>query len=219
MSQTDTLSATPRFSVSTALLNPSWYVAGGPALGLGLALILLGGLIGSFGSTHFDGVLDYHTGRPAPLWLFLAEGVIDWLALAVLLYTAGRMLSRSHHLRAIDVFGTQALARAPYLLVALTTLLPGYQRSIARSIENLRQIAAGNAGSITSMSGNSIDFSVFLAVGLFNLVMLIWMVALMYRAYANSCNLKGTRAVVSFIAAVLVAEIISKVAVIALVPR
>jgi len=129
------------------------------------------------------------------------------------------MLSRSHHLRAIDVFGTQALARAPYLLVALTTLLPGYQRSVARSIENLRQIAAGNTGSITSISANSIDFSVFLAVSLFNLVMLIWMVALMYRAYANACNIKGTRAVVSFIAAVLIAEIISKVAVIALLPR
>jgi hypothetical protein len=34
-------------------------------------------IIGWFGKTHFDGVLDVHTGREAPLWLFIAEGVFE----------------------------------------------------------------------------------------------------------------------------------------------
>jgi hypothetical protein len=39
----------------------------------------------------------------------------------------------------------------------------------------------------------------------------IWMIALMYNAYTVSCHLKGARAVISFIVALLVAEIVSKV--------
>jgi len=37
------------------------------------------------------------------------------------------------------------------------------------------------------------------------------MIALMYKAYSVSCNLKGTKAVISFIGALIIAEIISKI--------
>jgi len=40
---------------------------------------------------------------------------------------------------------------------------------------------------------------------------IVWMIALMYNAYSVSCHLKGSRAVVSFIGALLVTEIISQV--------
>jgi hypothetical protein len=39
------------------------------------------------------------------------------------------------------------------------------------------------------------------------------MVALMYRAYAYSCNLKGARAIASFIVVLIVAEFLSKIGV------
>ena len=51
------------------------------------------------------------------------------------------------------------------------------------------------------------------------LVALIWMIYLMYRAFSVSCNLKGGKAVVLFIAALIAAEVISKIAVIALNAR
>ena len=38
---------------TSLLVNPSVYLAGAPALGLGLAAILLAGLIGSLGNIHF----------------------------------------------------------------------------------------------------------------------------------------------------------------------
>ena len=73
----------------TLLFNPFFYVAGGKALGIGLAAILLAGLVGALGNTHFDGVLDTHTGAHAPLWFFLAEGIIDWLCLGAVLLVFG----------------------------------------------------------------------------------------------------------------------------------
>ena len=52
------------------LFNPFTYIAGWQSLFIGLAAIILAGGIGSISSTHFDGVLDTHTGRPAPLWFY-----------------------------------------------------------------------------------------------------------------------------------------------------
>jgi hypothetical protein len=134
--------------------------------------------------------------------------------LALPLYLAGRLLSRSRGLRALDVFGTQALARAPYLLAALATLLPGYQRTNHTLLQILPQLVMSQNGTSSAMevlAKNPADFAVFLAVVLFGLLMLIWMVALMVRAYAFSCNLKGPRAVVSFIVVLLIGEVISKI--------
>jgi hypothetical protein len=71
-------------SLSQWLFNPFRFVAGSEAILAGLIIILAAAMIGSFGKTHFDGVLDVHTGMPAPLWLFIAEGVIDWLSMVLL---------------------------------------------------------------------------------------------------------------------------------------
>ncbi len=44
------------------------------------------------------------------------------------------------------------------------------------------------------------------------LVMLVWMVVLMYRAYSVSCNLKGLMTIVTFIISLIGAEIMVKMA-------
>jgi hypothetical protein len=47
-------------------------------------------------------------------------------------------------------------------------------------------------------------------------IMVVWTAALMYRAYAVSCNIKGARAVVTFIVSLIGAEVLSKVAILSL---
>jgi len=96
--------------LTTTLFNPFVYIAGAQALGLGLGAILLAGLIGSLSNTHFDGVLDTHTGLHVPLWVFLAEGLADWLCLSLVLLIFGKIISNTAF-RTIDLLGTQALAR------------------------------------------------------------------------------------------------------------
>ncbi|MFW6162505.1 MAG: hypothetical protein ACODAJ_07020 [Planctomycetota bacterium] len=193
-----------RRGLRTWLFNPFRYVAGGPALGMGLILIAAAGLIGSASTTHFDGVLDVHTGAEAPLWWFMAEGFVAWLALAVPLWVAGKVLSKSH-VRAVDVFGTQALARAPSLVTAAAALLPGYRRYALRVAALFTKAAPG--GQV-----QAIDPVVFAFVMVVILGTLVWMVALMYRGFAVACNLRGGKAVVGFIVAAVVGEVLSKVA-------
>lgn len=202
--------------VSTILFNPSYYLAGGASLLIGIAVLLLSGLVGWLAHTHFDGVLDIHTGREAPLWIHLGEGLVDWVAMGLLLYIAGRVLSASK-VRAVDVFGTQAIARFPYLVAAVATLTPAFQRQGAAMVDMAERVRGGESATAVAMSsmGQQVpgDLLVFLAIVVFNLLMLVWMVALMYRAYACTCNLKGARAIVSFIVVLIVAEILSKIGV------
>jgi hypothetical protein len=191
------------------LFNPFRFIAGFKALLLGLAIILISGLVGSFSNTHFDGVLDVHTGAAAPMWFFLAEGLIDWICPAVPLFLFGLIVSQSSF-RTIDVLGTQALARWPYLIAALAMLPNANKRVLAYLMSKLIQTAPAAAI-------NPADVLVFGFAMIVVLLMTIWMVALMYRAYAVSCNIKGAMAVATFIVGLIAAEAISKFAMFLLV--
>lgn len=189
-------------NVGTWLFSPFTRIAGWTALVLGVGAILAAGLIGSVSKTHFDGVLDTHSGLAAPLWVFLAEGLINWLCLAVVLWLAGRLAGKSSF-RALDLFATQALARWPTLFIALATLLPGYQRFGA---ELMRQYGLAAEGAAPQAA----DAAAFGFAVVVMLVVIVWMVALMYRSYRFVCNLPLGRAVTTFIVGLLIAEVASK---------
>ena len=193
--------------ISRWLFNPFYYVAGAKALGLGLLVLILTGMFGFWGKIRFDGLLDFHMGLPPlPIWGNIAETLFSWLLLSILLFFAGKMISKSRP-RLIDVFGTQALARLPYLLVSLTALMPGANRFT-------NELLTGRA----SWDQFSPDMAVFLFVAIFGLVMMAWMIALMYRAFAVSCNVSGKVAILVFIVALAVGEIISKVIILRMLP-
>jgi hypothetical protein len=191
----------PQNKSITLLFNPFFYIAGFQALGLGLGAIFLAGLIGSCGHTHFDGVLDMHIGAPAQLWFFLAEGIIDWLCLGVVLWICGKIISQSAF-RAVDLFGTQALARWPAIVMSMLVLPKAFQRFCDELMAQLRQ------GKFDINRGDAI---VFFALVIALIPFLCWMVALMYKSFSVSCNVKGGKAIGTFIAGLLVAEILSKV--------
>jgi len=184
------------------LFNPFRFVAGYKALLLGLGAILISGFVGSFSNTHFDGVLDVHIGLEGPLWFFLAEGLINWICVVIPLFFFGLIVSRSSF-RMIDVFGTQALARLPYLIAALAMLPDANRRSGMYLMSKLTPAAA-------TVPINYTDMLIFASAVILTILMAIWMVALMYRAYAVSCNIKGAKAATTFIASLIGAEASSK---------
>jgi hypothetical protein len=193
------------------LFNPFQFIAGGSTLLLGLIIMLVSAFSGSLSNAHFDGVLDLHIGKAAPLWFFTTEVLIDWLCLSIVLLITGLIVSRSSF-RIIDCFGTQALARAPYLFAAVAVLPQGF----TRFAEYLAFKAMQQTPANTIQSGDVLFFAIGAVVCL---LMIIWMVVLMYRAYSVSCNVKGGKAIGSFIAGLIIAEVLSKVAIWQLVLR
>ena len=205
------MTSSPSFRPTQILFQPFVRIAGVESLLLGLAVVLLAGWVGSWSGLHFDGVLDAHVGTKAPpLWLFLAEGIIDWLAPAIILYAAGKLLSRTAF-RAIDLFGTQALARWPTLLVSLACLAPGFHRFSAQLLEAITKMGADPTK--FAMPAFSLDAAVFGAVTLLILVCTVWMAVLMWKSYSHCCNLRGGKSVTVFILCLLAAEAVSKVAI------
>jgi hypothetical protein len=190
-------------SAGTILFNPFGRIAGVEALGIGVGAILVAGWIGALSHTHFDGVLDTHTGMRVPLGVFLGEGVIDWVCMAVVLLVFGRMISKTKF-RTIDVLGTQALARWPAILISLVTL-PG---AVERVGNELVKQALHPGGTVHLGTAEVIVFGVSIAA---MIVLICWVVALMYKAYSVSCNVKGGAAVGTFIGGIIVAEVLSKV--------
>ena len=187
------------------LFNPFMFVAGLPALLMGLAIIVISGLFCWLGSTHFDGILDCHIGLTAQWWIFPAEGLINWILLAIPLFFFGLIISKSSF-RLIDVFGTQALARWPYLITAVVMLPSANQKVSSYMVAMLNQVQLVAVVNFT-------DIFIFALAMLVTVLMFVWMVVLMYRAYSVSCNVKGPKAIVTFIIALIGAEIISKFAV------
>jgi hypothetical protein len=107
----------------------------------------------------------------------------------------------------IDVFGTQAFARWPYLITAVV-MLPGANLKVGNFI------FAKLTQTTPVVAVNLADIFIFAVAMLLGILMAIWMVVLMYRAYSVSCNVKGPKAIVTFIIALIGAEIISKFAIV-----
>ena len=209
MNESSSMTAIPRRSLSNWLFAPFNFIAGGAALGVGVAVIAVSALLGSVSKTHFDGVLDFHTRLPAPVWVFVAEGLIDWLAMAILLLIGGLIFSKSR-VRPIDVFGTQAMSRGPTLFTAAAVLLPGYERGAASLI-------AKATDATSAVQASPFDLLAFAVVAFIGILMTVWMVWLMYKGFSISCNVTGGKAVAVFLFAIFLGEVASKVVIVGIV--
>jgi hypothetical protein len=175
------------------LLHPFRFIAGTQALILGFIIMAVTAVVAFFSHTHFDGVLDIHYGQVgSPMYIYFAESWIDWAAITLVFYAAGRICSASR-IRVIDVAGTLALARAPLLVAAL-----GGWLAVPPSLETLQQLQF-TPGLIAQM--------------LLSIVCVVYLVALYYQAYTVSCNVKGSKAVWSFIIGLLIAEVLASIAI------
>ncbi len=191
--------------ITDLLFDPFRRIAGGLSLALGLAIIVLAALIAKPQGLHFGGVLYTHPGMSGPWWLFIAEGLIDWLCVAVALLLAGRLISQSAF-RSIDLLGTQALARWPTVLIALVCLAPGFHRYAQVLTESLVSLMSG----VVPVLPGGMDAIVFGLVAAFILVCTVWMVVLMWRAFSHCCNVRGGQAVAGFALALFFADHLSR---------
>jgi len=182
--------------MKTWLFNPFKFIAGGKALLLGIIGMLITAGACYFGKVHLDGAIDMHqSGQPNFIALWV-EPLLDWLCLVIPLYLFGRYFSVSS-VRFIDVAGTLALARYPLFFAVMLTVF--FLPDIKTPTEVINALQT-NPALIVKLA----------LMGLAVLPFIIWTIALMYNAYAVSCNIKGQKAVATFIIALFLAEVISK---------
>lgn len=176
------------------LFNPFVRIAGARSLIVGLAGIVVAGLAAAGAGIRFDGLLDVHAGNEVALWMPVVEGLVNWAVFTLLLVVVALLFSKSA-VRLVDVAGTQAMARMPLLLVAAICNLPLIQDAFDRMAAVLLGI---------ELEGNTLT-GLFAGI-LVTLGGVVWMVALMWKAFSVSCNMRGGRAIALFVLAVLLGE-------------
>ncbi len=174
------------------LFNPFTKIAGFPALFLGWFVMLLTAAVAAPCGVNFVGSLNIHVGRPTPFGIIFALLIAGWLIASVCFLIAGKMGSSSK-IRAVDIFGTLALARAPFLIAAPLGLLPGLQNLDPQMFLHWEKITPEI---LTSLAVATVMF----------LLIDIWVVILSYNAFAVSANVKSKGL---FAAVLIVSEIIA----------
>ena len=176
------------------MFNPFIRIAGTRSLAIGLAGIVAAGLAAAGAGIRFDGLLDVHAGNQVALWVPVVDGLVNWVVFTLLLLLVALLFSRSA-VRLVDIAGTQAMARIPLLPVAAICALPW----IRDAFDGLAAALLGGELAGLSWTGLIVGAVVTLAG-------VVWMVALMWKAFSISCNMKGGRAIALFILAVLLGE-------------
>ena len=185
-------------SVARWLFRPFVRIAGAPALVIGLGVIVVTGLAAGAGENHFPGLAGFRHGHTGSVWIPVLQSLVNWSVISVLLLLVSRLVA-PRTVRFLDIAGTQALARAPLLLAALAAL-PAPVREANEAL-----LAAAAEGGMLMPPAESLQVSV--AAGVVVIAAWIWMIRLMWSAFAVSCNQRGARAVAIFAAAVVAGEL------------
>ena len=175
------------------LINPFTYIAGWQAFGIGIAFVLLMGVVGSLSGVYFDGALDAHLSKRGNFYhSFLFLG-IDIVCVTLFMWIAALFFSKN--VRLIDMLGTMTLSKAPMLIVACMGFMVSEEM-------------------VFSLSGNPLAILTMPSLIVFSMLIIpfiVWSIALMYNAFKVSSGMKGNRTIFVFIAALLLAEIVSKI--------
>lgn len=118
---------------SNLLFNPFVKIAGLKSLFFGVLGMLFAGFIGYYSQTHFDGVLNIHSGYQGSRLMHLVWPFADVLFISIWFWLAAFIFSRSKF-RIIDILGTQAFSFLP--LVPATFL--GFYKGTERLAESMK---------------------------------------------------------------------------------
>ena len=184
------------------IFNPFIRIAGFKALSIGIVFLVLSSWTAGMFGARYDGALDVHFSEQSSFFKALYDNLINVFCLAFFLYGIAFFLA-SRKPRFIDVLGTITMSRSPLALIPLVNI-----GNINGEIGEKLVAQSENKGALSM----TVFETVFLVVSaLLTLLVIIWYVMLLYRAYTVSTNLKGKDAIGSFIVGIILAEISSKI--------
>ena len=178
--------------IFSLVINPFTRIAGWQASGLGLVIVVVTGIIGTFSNVAFDGVIDMHLTQNLTFVHSFEFLAIDIVSLVLVMTITGFIISKGF--RIIDILGTMTLAKAPYLILAIAgyfTVSPDINEIMKNPFIVFQSVS-------------------FIILTLLSIPVTIWGITLFYNAFKTSCDVKGGKLIVAFITALLVSEIISK---------
>jgi hypothetical protein len=163
-----------------------------------------GAVIAWLFKARFDGALDVHFSEHVTPQQTASDLVVDVTTLLLFLWIAAQFINRK--IRIVDLLSAVIIARIPFYILPLFNCT-GWMSQLGAEVEE--QLKAGKQ--ITWVPGPG-ELVLIIVFALVMILLLVWAIALLYNGYRVATNAKGAKAVVLFIAALLLAEIVSKIA-------
>lgn len=187
------------------IYNPFYKIAGVQALGIGLTAIIIISILAHFNGMTFPSIISAQIGNKAlSIPRLLVQNLGHWIIFSTIIYLFGVFASKSH-IRAIDIFGTIAVSRIPFILFSILGFLPinEINQKITAAVKN--NPADPNLLSDLPLS----EISILIVFALITLAIAVWVIALMYNAFRISTNIKGEKSAILFIVALILSLIVS----------
>jgi len=186
--------------MKTLLFNPFKRYSEQQLLAFGLITAIAGVACASLTNTHFDGVLDTHFGKDVSLKTAALQSIINSISIILVFYPIGKWINSKTRL--IDIFNISLIIKIPaYLMMPLNINNWAYSKTEPL----LEAISDPFALQFTP------ELILFLVItSILGLLILVWLIVLLYNGFKVATNLKGTKHIIMFIVAIIVAEIVSK---------
>jgi len=183
-------------------VNPFQKIAGFYSLAIGLIVIVIMSYFGVIAKVNFPGILAclnadvlINTKVKINFLLLFYQNLVSWIVLAALFLIAA-VICKQKKIRVIDFFGTLAMSRFPYLILAAFL-------SILRIVNPSFMNVDITKGFPLHPSMMMIMFSFFvLSCG-------IWQATTYFYALKESSGLMGKKLWISYIATLIIGDVIS----------
>jgi hypothetical protein len=181
------------------LFNPFGIYSEKQLLVAGILITIAGSLLGSWLNVTFDGVLDVHQ-YETDFLTSLKENGINIVCIFIVLFILGKLINRKT--RAVDLLNTSMVSRFPQYIGAVITALP-----VLKKVEN--EIIS-HQGDLQHLNFQPMDLMLLFVISMLLLALTTYYITLLVNGFITSVNAKKWPHFVGFAAALIIAEIISK---------
>lgn len=186
-----------------AFFNPFEKYTENKLLIFGLLITLLGSYLGYLFQARFDGVLDLHF-QGSTLFEPLLDNAINIFSLFVFLFIHGKYINPKT--RIIDILIAILIARLPFYILTLSNI----QNFISDMADRLMaSIDLQNMPADLNIQPTDLIFLTLFA--LISILFLAWFIVLLFNGFKTATNSKGIKNNLLFAAAIILAEIFSKI--------
>jgi len=167
----------------------------------GLILFSVSVVLATIFNARRDGILDVHFVSHVDFRVALADGLINIGILTLILFIAGKIINSKT--RFLDMFITSLLSLPVFMFL--------FFFNISNSMSIIGEQLTGMAINNEAMELIFDNLTLILVFSLFGILVIVWFFVLAYNGFKVATNAKGTKPIIMFIVAILLAEIFSKI--------
>lgn len=164
---------------------------------VGICATLIGSYLAYLFDGRYDGALDFHIIQSKNGFEPFIDNGINIVTTFLFIFLAAKIINTKT--RMIDAFTSILIARIPLYLLPFTNFNHALSTDIDPTDLNAMMVYLNN------------HIVAVVIISILSILAVVWFIALLWNGYKTASNAKGTKAILLFITALLLAEIASKI--------